>query len=189
MGIVRIKGVYLRISSIAGCTYTILLETVQLVVRTQSCFLSTIMGTIRYVHYQYLEFWGKLFWSLLYPAGPPQIVHLISYPGANTNYPGPIQLSLGAQLRKVPIRLNSYEKILRDRSNWFKIAYMELNEEDYGGLSLKEKQDKLKEDRDQVRAWKKEVGWQMMARNRLYELFIKVSPRFSCANPKALSFF
>ena len=69
-------------------------------------------------------------------------------------------MSLGAHLKKVPIRLNSYEKILRDRSNWFEIAYMELNEENYGGLSLKEKQDKLKEDRDQVRAWKKEVGCQ-----------------------------
>jgi hypothetical protein len=38
--------------------------------------------------------------------------HSTSYPGANTNYPGPIQLSLGAHLKKVPIRLNSYEKIL-----------------------------------------------------------------------------
>ena len=44
--------------------------------------------------------------------GPPQMYHLISYPGANTNYPGPIQLSLGAHLKKGPIKLNSYEKIL-----------------------------------------------------------------------------
>ena len=44
--------------------------------------------------------------------GPPQMDHPISYPGANTNYPGPIQLSLRAHLKKVPIRLNSYEKIL-----------------------------------------------------------------------------
>ena len=46
MGMVRIKEVYLRIPSIGECTYTILLETVQLVVQTQCCFLSTIM----YVH-------------------------------------------------------------------------------------------------------------------------------------------
>jgi hypothetical protein len=77
----------------------------------------------------------------------------------------------------------------RDRSNWLEIAYMESHEDDYGGLSLKEKQDKLKEDRDQVRAWKKEVGRQTTARNRLYELFIEVSLRASCANPKALSFY
>jgi hypothetical protein len=44
--------------------------------------------------------------------GPSQMDHPISYPGEKTNYPGPIQLSLGAQLKKVPIRLNSYEKIL-----------------------------------------------------------------------------
>ena len=44
--------------------------------------------------------------------GCPQIDHPISYPGTNTNYPGPIQLSLEAHLKKAPIRLNSYEKIL-----------------------------------------------------------------------------
>jgi hypothetical protein len=38
--------------------------------------------------------------------------HPINYPGANTNYPGATQLSLGAHLKKVSIRLNSYEKIL-----------------------------------------------------------------------------
>ena len=76
----------------------------------------------------------------------------------------------------------------KNRCNWLEIAYMESHEEDYGGLSLKEKQDKLKEDRDQVRAWKKEVGHQMTARNRLYELFIEVSLRVSCTNSKALSF-
>ena len=37
--------------------------------------------------------------------GPTQIDHPISYPG-------PMQLSLRAHLKKVPIRLNSYEKIL-----------------------------------------------------------------------------
>ena len=58
----------------------------------------------------------------------------------------------------------------RDRSKWLEIAYMESHEEDYGGLSLKEKQDKLKDDRDQVRAWNKEVRRQTTARNRLYEL-------------------
>ena len=44
--------------------------------------------------------------------GHPQMDHPMSYPGANTNYSGPIQLSLGAHLKKVFIRLNSYEKIL-----------------------------------------------------------------------------
>ena len=37
--------------------------------------------------------------------GPHQMDHPITYPG-------PIQLFLGAHLKKVPIRLNSYEKIL-----------------------------------------------------------------------------
>jgi hypothetical protein len=44
--------------------------------------------------------------------GPPQMDHPIDYPGANTNHPGATELSLGAHLKKVPIRLNSYEKIL-----------------------------------------------------------------------------
>ena len=95
---VRIKRVYSRIPSIGECTYTILPETVQLVVQTQCCFLNTIMGTIMYMHSPCQD--------------PPQMDHLISYPGANTNYTGLIQLSLGAHLKNVLIRLNSYEKIL-----------------------------------------------------------------------------
>ena len=36
----------------------------------------------------------------------------LSYSGANTNYSGAIQLSLRAHFKKVPIQLNSCEKIL-----------------------------------------------------------------------------
>ena len=45
-----IKRIYLRIPSIGECTYIILLETVQLAVQTQCCFLRIIMGTIMYVY-------------------------------------------------------------------------------------------------------------------------------------------
>jgi hypothetical protein len=51
-------------------------------------------------------------WAVKPCQDPPQMDHPMSYPGPNTNYPGPIQLSLGAHLKNVPIRLNSYEKIL-----------------------------------------------------------------------------
>jgi hypothetical protein len=38
--------------------------------------------------------------------------HPINYPGANTNNPGAKELSLGAHVKNLPIRLNAYEKIL-----------------------------------------------------------------------------
>ena len=51
-------------------------------------------------------------WAVKPCQDPSQMNHPISYHWANTNYPEPIQLSLDVHLKKVPIKLNLYEKIL-----------------------------------------------------------------------------
>jgi hypothetical protein len=63
------------------------------------------------------------------------------------------------------------------KSNWLDEAYVQAHESRYEDLSDDGMQERLNEDRDEIRLWKREVGRATTARNRLFQLFLKVRAR------------
>jgi hypothetical protein len=64
-----------------------------------------------------------------------------------------------------------------EKSSWLDEAYVQAHESRYEDLSDDEMVRMMDKDRDEIRLWKREVGRATTARNRLFQLFLKVRPR------------
>jgi hypothetical protein len=82
--------------------------------------------------------------------------------------------------------MEDYNKLLqRDKGNCMNLAYINVHAATYKNLTTREQIEKLKEEIDKLKAWKKGVGQAMIARNWLYQLFLEVCDRLHLYEQKA----
>jgi hypothetical protein len=93
--------------------------------------------------------------------------------------------AVGTVLNKVDtIRfMEDYNRLLqRDKGDWMNLAYINVHAATYENLTTREQIEKLKEEIDKLKAWKKEA---MIARNWLYQQFLEVCDRLHLYEQKA----